>query len=102
VFFPVSCLPTGTKPQAQRTLRMDQPPRTRWYLGFFYAALEVPAFTFGPEPKEKKRPFQFHSRPHLPGPPQTPAAWCSLLIETPRIDRKYFASEVARGVFHRA
>jgi hypothetical protein len=36
--------------------------------------LEVPAFTFGPEQKAKKHPFKFHSRPHLPRPPQTPAA----------------------------
>jgi hypothetical protein len=53
VFYPVSGLPTGTKPLARRTLRVDHPPRRSWYPGFFYAAWEVPAFTFGPEQRAK-------------------------------------------------
>jgi len=32
----------------------DNPPRMRWYLPLFSAALEVPAFMFGPE----KMPIQ--------------------------------------------
>jgi hypothetical protein len=105
VFFPVSCLPTGTKPLAQRTLRVDHPPRTRWDPGFFYAAWEVPAFTFGPEQKGKKRPFK-HSKSEAGrisrARRKRQRLHCSLLIETPRIDRKYFASDFARGVFDRA
>jgi len=46
----------------------------RSYLRLFSAALEMPAFTFGLKQRAKKHPFKFHSRPHLPRPPQTPAA----------------------------
>ena len=46
----------------------------RWYLPLFSAAWEVPALMLSPTQKAKKRPFKFHSKPHTPRPPQTPAA----------------------------
>jgi hypothetical protein len=60
----------GAADAAREIIRDDM----RWYLRLFSAALEMPAFTFSLKQKAKKHPFKFHSRPHLPRPPQTPAA----------------------------
>jgi hypothetical protein len=75
----------------------------RWYLPLFSAALEAPAFTFGPEQKAKKYAFKYSNfiagrisrarrrRQRLPS---------SLLIENASDrQRKNFASDFAPGRF---